>query len=190
MAAPRKPKSTKRAGSAQLVSPKQIERSILRLRDNHVVIDADLADFYGVTTKQLNQAVKRHANKFPPDFLFRLTAAEKREVVTNCDHLERLKYSPQPPNAFTEHGVLMAASVLNSPRADEVSVFVVRAFIRLREFALQHRELSLKLAELERKVGTHDDAIRQLVGAIRELMKPPEPLTRRRRIGFRREDAT
>lgn len=185
-------KRTKKTQSAHaehagvLIAPEQIDKSILWLRDRHVLIDADLADFYGVTTRHLNQAVKRHAGKFPADFMFRLSAGEKREVITTCDHLQRLKFSSSLPYAFTEHGVLMAASILSSPRADEVSVFVVRAFIRLREVALQHRELSQKLAELERKVGDHDEAIRQLVAAIRQLMAPP-PTQPKRKIGFHAE---
>ncbi|MCH7687270.1 MAG: ORF6N domain-containing protein [Planctomycetes bacterium] len=181
-----KQKSTQ-SGDRNLIAPQTIERAILWLREKHVVIDADLAEFYGVTTKRLNQAVKRNPNKFPSDFMFRLTGEERQEVVTNCDHLERLKFSPKPPIAFTEHGVLMAASVLNTPRAADISVFVVRAFIRLREVALRHRELSRKLAELEQKVGKHDESIRRIVTAIQELMKPPKTPTKRGRIGFGRD---
>jgi hypothetical protein len=92
------------------------------------------------------------------------------------------------PYAFTEHGAIMAATILNSPRAVEVSVFVVRAFVKLREFALAHKELAAKLDQLEEQVSGHDDAIRQLVAAIRELMNPPEPPVKRRKIGFGREN--
>jgi hypothetical protein len=114
-------------------------------------------------------------------------AQEKEEVVANCDHLAKLKFSPQLPNAFTEHGAIMAATILNSPRAVEVSVFVVRAFVKLRQLALTHKELAAKLDELERKVTGHDDAIRQLVVAIRQLMAPPPEAKPKRRIGFGRE---
>ena len=99
------------------------------------MLDTDLADLYGVTTKRLNEQVRRNRERFPKDFLFQLTETEKAEVVANCDHLTKLKFSPNPPYAFTEHGAIMAASVLNSPSAVEVSVYVVRAFVQLRELA-------------------------------------------------------
>jgi len=102
------------------------------------MIDSDLAVLYGVTTKALNQAVKRNVDRFPHDFMFELTTSEKDEVVTNCDHLKKLKFSPNLPKVFTEHGTLMLASVLNSKRAIEASVYVVRAFVRLREFLSAH----------------------------------------------------
>ena len=115
--------------------------------------------------------------------MFRLTKEEKQEVVTNCDHLENLKFSPVNPRAFTEHGAIMAASVLNSPKAVEVSVFVVRAFVQLREVLAGHKELARKIAQLERKLGDHDEQIMVLVEAIKQLMDPkPPPKTRR--IGF------
>jgi hypothetical protein len=128
---------------------------------------------YGVPTDALNQAVKRNRDRFPDDFLFQFIAAEKQEVVTNCDHLHRLKFSARLPYAFTEHGAMMAAMLLNSPRAVEVSVFVVRAFVKLRRLVLTHKELAAKLDQLEKKVGGRDDAIRLLVAAIRKLMAPP-----------------
>ena len=97
------------------------------------MLDADLAGLYGVTTKRLNEQVKRNRKRFPADFMFQLTSREKAEVVANCDHLTRLKFSPTNPFAFTEHGAVMVASVINSERAVEVSVYVVRAFVKLRE---------------------------------------------------------
>jgi hypothetical protein len=134
------------------------------------------------STKALNQAVKRNIERFPRDFMFQLSADEKQEVVTNCDHLSKLRFSPTLPYVFTEHGVVMAASVLNSPRAVEVSVFVVRAFVKLRQLVLAHKDLAGKLDQLERKVGSHDEAIKQLVAAIRQLMAPPVPP--KKHIGF------
>lgn len=104
-----------------------IASRILVVRGQRVMVDADLALLYGVTTKQLNQQVKRNSARFPADLAFRLRAKEKEDVVTNCDHLRRLRYSPAMPFVFTEHGALMAASVLNSPRAVEIGLFVVRA---------------------------------------------------------------
>ena len=161
----------------------QIEPCILLIRGQRVMLDADLAELFGATTKALNQAVKRNPERFPRDFRFPLTDAEKQEVVTNCDHLARLKFSRTLPYAFTEHGAIMAANVLNTTRAIETSVYVVRAFVKLRELLSTHKELAGKLAELERKVGSHDTAIQSLVTAIRRLMEPP-PTTLRSRIGF------
>lgn len=110
-----------------------IARRILVIRGHKALIDADLASLYGVTTKRLNQQVNRNKKRFPPDFVFQLTRAERDEVVANCDHLGRLKYSPTMPYAFTEHGALMAASVLNTALAVQVSLYVVRAFVGLRD---------------------------------------------------------
>ena len=105
------------AKSKALVKVGRIQQRILLIRGEEVIIDADLAEAYGVTTKALNQAIRRNAGRFPPDFMFRLTKEEKLEVVTNCDHLQNLKFSPVNPRAFTEHGAIMAAGVLNSPKA-------------------------------------------------------------------------
>jgi len=161
----------------------RIEPRILLLRGQRIILDADLAGLYGTTTKAFNQAIKRNADRFPADFRFRLTAAEKQDVVTNCDHLARLKFSPTLPFAFTEHGALMAASVLNTPRAIDVSVYVIRAFVGLRELVSTHRQLAGKLAALEQRVAGHDEQIRSLVAAMRQLMEPPAT-GRQRQIGF------
>ena len=169
--------------SGGLVKVGQIQQRILLIRGEKVIIDADLAEAYGVTTKALNQAIRRNADRFPPDFMFRLTKEEKQEVVTNCDHLENLKFSHVNPHAFTEHGAIMAASVLNSPRAIEVSVFIVRAFVQLREIISGHKELAYKIAQLERKLGDHDEQIQVLIKAIKQLMNPKPP-PKKRRIGF------
>ena len=147
------------------------------------MLDADLAELYGVETKVLNQAVKRNAERFPEDFMFQLTTTEKAEVVTNCDHLAKLKYSPSLPYAFTEHGAPMLGNVLKSARAAEVSLMVVRAFVHLRELVSGHKELSQKLNQLERKVGAHDHAIAELISAIRQLMTP-SATEKKRPIGF------
>ncbi|HXU38558.1 MAG TPA: ORF6N domain-containing protein [Blastocatellia bacterium] len=168
--------------SQSLIPPERIERLILLVRDRRVILDADLAVLYGVTTKALNQAVKRNKKRFPQDFMFRLSKKEKIEVVTNCDHLGRLKFSPVLPYAFTEHGAIMLANVLSSDRAVEASVFVVRAFVHLREMFASSRQLSEKLAELERHIATHDKQIQAVFEAIRQLLTPPK--TPRRQIGF------
>lgn len=171
------------ADKKSLVIAVNIETKILTIRGQKVMLDADLAELYGVPTKALNQAVKRNAERFPNDFMFQLTTSEKNEVVTICDHLAKLKYSPSLPYAFTEHGALMLGNVLKSERAVEVSLHVVRAFVRLRELVAGHKELAQKLNQLERKVGAHDKAIAEIINAIRELMVPAEP-KKKRPIGF------
>ena len=142
-----------------LIPSERIEQSILLIRGHKVMLDADLAQLYGVPTKVLNQAVKRNKNRFPPDFMFQLTEAEKDGVVTVCDHLRRLRFSPSLPHAFTEYGAIMLATVLNSQRAIEASIYVVRAFVRLREALATHRAVARKLAELERRIESHDEHI-------------------------------
>ncbi|MFC1628622.1 ORF6N domain-containing protein [Gemmatimonadota bacterium] len=151
-----------------------------------MIIDADLADFYGVPTKRLNEQVKRNKDRFPDDFMFRLSIDEKAEVVAKCDHLANLKYSPSLPYAFTEHGALMAASVLNTEQAVEVSVFVVRAFVALRRAIADHTELSQQLSKLERRLTGHDDQISEIVKVIKHLTGPKE-VPKKRQIGFRPE---
>jgi hypothetical protein len=170
-----------------LVPIEVISSRIRMIRGERIMLDADLAELYGVETKRLNEQVRRNRERFPEDFMFQLTAEEKAQVVANCDHLSRLKFSPTLPYAFTEHGAIMAASVLSTPRAVEVSVYVVRAFVKLRELLATNKGLAVKLAELERKLEGHDTSIHQLVGAIRELMNPPEP-KKKRAIGFGREE--
>ena len=166
---------------------------ILLIRGQKVMIDADLAALYGVPTKALNQAVKRNAERFPEDFMFRLSVQEKQEVVTNCDHLAKLKFSKTLPFAFTEHGAIQAANVLASSQAVEMGVYVVRAFVRLREVLASNRELAKRLDDLEQTTEAlavqHDSfarntraQLKQVVEAIRQLMTPPD--LPKRPIGF------
>jgi hypothetical protein len=170
------------AKQKSVVPVEHIEKAILLIRGQKVMLDADLAKLYGVTTKRLNEQVRRNRKRFPEDFMFKLTAEEKSEVVANCDHLSRLKFSPTLPYVFTEHGAIMAASVLNTQRAVEASIFVVRAFVRLREMLATHKQLSRKLRELERKIEGHDESIQAIFEAIHQLMASPEkPI---KKIGF------
>ena len=156
---------------------------ILEARGRKVMIDADLAEIYGVATKVLNQAVARNTDRFPADFVFRLTSKEKMEVVTNCDHLARLKFSPVLPRAFTEHGAIMAATVLNSPQAVAMSVYVVRAFIHMREQLAANAAILKRLAEIDKTLLQHDAALRDIYHKLLPLLQPaPEPP--KRRIGF------
>ena len=175
----------------------RIESRIVVLRGLRLMIDADLAVLYGVTTKRLNEQVKRNADRFPGDFMFQLNAAEKAEVVANCDHLAKLKFSKVLPYAFTEHGAIQAANVLATPQAVEMGIFVVRAFVRMRELAVVHSDLAKRLAELEQKTEglalSHDTfsrntraQLKQVFNAVRELMTPPDPP--KRPIGFVTDD--
>ena len=153
------------------------------MRGHKVMIDADLAGLYGVETRTLNQAVKRNANRFPKDFMFRLNADEKSEVITNCDHLRRLKFAKSLPLAFTEHGAIMAATILNSPRAVSMSIFVVRAFILMREHIAANAAILKRLAEIDRTLLQHDTALLDLYEKLLPLLQPPQEQPRRR-IGF------
>ena len=170
--------------SAALAPIEQIGRSILLLRGQRVIFDRDLAALYGVPTKALNQAVKRNTERFPEDLMFRLSRTEtealnRSQIVTGHQRHRDPRF---PPYAFTEHGAIMAATILSSPRAVEMSLYVIRAFVRLRELLASNTALARKLDELERKYQHHDDAIKAILSAIRELMNPPEP--KRRPIGF------
>jgi len=171
-------------GEGAIVPVGQIEERILLIRGERVMLDADLAALYGVETKILVKAFKRNLSRFPPDFLFQLSKEEfaclRFQIGTSKKGRGGRRYRPY---AFTEHGAIMAASVLNSERAVKVSVYVVRAFVKLREMLAAHKQLARKLAELERRLEGHDEQIASLVAAIRELMAPP-PASRRRRIGF------
>jgi len=166
-----------------LIPVERIEKAILLIRGQKVMLDAHLAELYGVETKVLVQAVKRNIERFPEDFMFQLSQAEfailRSQFVTSSDWGGR-RY---PPYAFTEQGVAMLSSVLHSQRAVQVNIEIVRAFIRLRQMLASHVELARKLDALEKK---YDAQFRQVFEAIRQLMAPPEP--KRRPIGFRKGD--
>jgi len=172
-----------------------VESVIHTVRGEKVILDVDLARIYSVSTKRLNEQVKRNARRFPSDFAFRLSKAELEQLLRQIagseqsDNRSQIATGSQKhrdprflPYAFTEHGALMAANILNSPRAVEMSVVVVRAFVRMRQMLAAHQELAEKLSELERKIGTHDRQIELIFDAIRQLMTPPEP--NKRKIGF------
>jgi hypothetical protein len=171
-----------------LVPTEEITRAILVLRGHRVLLDSELADLYGVPTKRLNEQVKRNADRFPADFIFRLTRTETETLnrSQNATGSQKHRDPRFPPYAFTEHGAIMAAMVLNSPRAVEMSVYVVRAFVQLRELLASNKELARRFAQLEnrldKKLTTHDEAIAAILSAIRQLMHPPVP--KRRPIGF------
>src|SRR6516165_10226764 len=150
-----------------------VESRILVVRQHKVILDSDLAELYGVPVKRLNEQVKRNLERFPSDFMFQLTVAEqdalRSQIATSKPGRGGRRYVPY---AFTEHGAIMAATVLNSERAVEMSVFVVRAFVRLREVLATNQQLAGKIDELERRLDTHDASIQELIEAIRELMEP------------------
>lgn len=187
----------------QIVPVQWVVRSIRWIRGQKVLLDFDLATLYGVTTKALNQGVKRNRERFPDDFMFQLTAEEfanlKSQIVTSSAPVianqsiarnwsqfvtssRKHRGARYRPFAFTEQGVAMLSSVLNSERAVKVNIAIMRAFVRLREALETNRELAEKFAELERRVGRHDEEIAAIIEAIRQLMSPPEKP--RRQIGF------
>ena len=168
------------------IPAERIEKAILLIRGYKVMLSNDLAALYGVEPRALVQAVKRNSERFPDDFMFQLSKPEfddlkSQNVISSVSGWGGARRAT--PYAFTEHGAIMAASVLNTPRAIAASVYVVRTFVKLRELLSTHKELAAKLAELERKVGSHDVAIQSLMTAIRRLMEPP-PAPPRPRIGF------
>lgn len=177
------PRHSKCAPHALPLDP--ISQRILIVRGHKVLLDSDLAALYGVETRRLNEQVRRNRERFPSDFLIELTAQDVANLMSQIATSSWGGRRKQP-YAFTEHGAIMAASVLNAPRAIEMSVFVVRAFIALRETALGHRELKQQLETLERhmnsRLAVHDETINEILGAIRALMTPPP--SRRRPIGF------
>ena len=185
-----------------LVPVGYVERRIVFLRGERVILDSELAVLYGVETKVLNQAIRRNIDRFPEDFMFRLTAEEEHslrcqigtldgglglrsQIVTSKKGRGGRRYLPY---VFTEHGAIMAASVLNSERAVKASIHVVRAFVALRQMLVSHKELAGKLAELESRLDGHDRDLADIVNAIRQLMAPP-PARRRKVIGFHTRSA-
>jgi hypothetical protein len=158
---------------AQLVPSDLIEKQIFLLRGQRVMIDRDLADLYGVETKYLNRQVKRNRERFPREFMFQLTSSERNELVTNWHRFASLKHSTVLPYAFTEHGVAMLSSVLHGKRAIHINIIIIKVFLKLREILASHKELALRLQELEMKTEKHDDAISAIFEAIRQLMAPP-----------------
>lgn len=176
------------------ISPVPVDSLIRTIRNERVILDSDLAAIYGVSTKALNQAVKRNMDRFPPDFLFQVTKQEwvslRSQIVTSKPERGGRRYLPF---AFTEHGAVMAANVLNSRRAVQMSIFVVRAFIKMRETMSTNRRLMEKLQELEKKLtkrlDSHEQAIVYVLTELRKLMEPPQlPKPKRKPIGFHRED--
>jgi hypothetical protein len=167
--------------------PPRLETRIRTLRGEKVLLDDDLAEIYGVATRALNQAVKRNRERFPEDFVFQLTAAEfaamRSQVVISKPGRGGRRFRPW---AFTEHGAIMAATVLNSPEAVAMSVFVVRAFVRMREHLAANTAILKRLAEIDRTLLEHDSALRDVYRKLLPMLQPP-PEPPKRRIGFNRD---
>ena len=165
-----------------LIKQDGIETKILIIRGQRIMIDKDLAELYDVETKHLNRQVKRNIQRFPKEFMFRLSKKERNELVTNWHRFTVLKHSSSLPYAFTEHGVAMLATVLNSEIAIKASIRIIKAFIKLRKFISTHRQLSQKLKQLENRIDKHDSEILNIFNAIHKIMSPSEKP--KRKIGF------
>ena len=174
---------TKGSGEAGLVLRESIESKILLIRGKKVMLDKDLAKLYGVITGNFIKAVKRNIKRFPEDFMFQLTKKEDDSLRFQFGILKRGRHSKYLPYAFTEQGVAMLSSVLHSERAVEMNIAIMRVFVKLKEMAITHKDLMYKLAEMEKKIESHDEDICSIFEAIRQLMAPP-PEKPKRRIGF------
>jgi len=176
------------SNSHPIIAEIEIKEAIFEIRGEKVILDSDLAALYGVETRRLNEQIKRNISRFPPDFMFQLSQEEFESLkshfaISKMGRGGRRKL----PYVFTEHGAIMAASVLNTPRAVEMSVYVVRAFVRLRAVLATHKELSAKVTELEKRLTVHDEHIQTIIEAIKRLMTTTQ-MTKTRKIGFLRNE--
>lgn len=170
---------------SDLIPVERIESKIFLIRGQKVMVDRDLAKLYGVPTKRLNEAVKRNAARFPGEFMFQLSEKEKSELVANCDRFGPLKHSTSLPYAFNEQGVAMLSSVLNSERAIQINVLIIKTFVRLRQLISSHKELARKVEELEKKYSKHEIEITAFFKLLKRLMEPAGTEEKpKRRIGF------
>ena len=170
-----------------MLTEKDIATRILWIRGKKVMLDRDLAELYGVTTKRLNEQVKRNNSRFPEDFMFQLTQVEKMELVANCDRFEKLKHTTYPPYAFTEHGAVMLACILNSEIAIQANIQIIRVFTTMRETALKNKEMIIKIEKLEKRIGVHDKELIVIFETLKKMLNAPPP-PKRNRIGFLRDE--
>jgi len=171
-----------------MVPDELIMSRIYIVRDKKVMVDRDLAELYGVTTKRLNEQVKRNIRRFPEDFMFQLTEEEKNQLVANCDHLNKLKFSPYLPYVFTEYGAVMLASALNSERAILVNIQIVRIFTKMRELILTNKDILVRLGQIEDSLSYHDEKIMLIFEYLRQLENEKQVETEfknRPMIGFK-----
>ena len=166
-----------------VIPHKTIERMIFVIRGHKVMLDRDLAELFGVYTKHLNRQVKRNIQRFPEEFMFRLTNEEKDELVPIWHQYKKMKHSYMLPYAFTEHGVAMLATVLNSERAVKTSIVIIKTFVELRQAVITHKDLEYKLKEVEHRVERHEADIQEILQAIKQLLEPPR-LKPKAPVGF------
>lgn len=174
------------AAEKSIVPNEIIMSKILLIRNQKVMIDRDLAELYGTTTKRLNEQVKRNINRFPEHFMFELTELEKEYVVTNCDHLKKLKFSSSLPYVFTEHGTMMLATVINSEKAVETSIRIIEVFVKMREFIAENINLKLDIDDIKKKLSNHDKNIELVFNYLDELMDKQENKVERIKIGYKK----
>lgn len=177
-------KNVEKYNNDDVIPFESIGQQIFVIRGQKVMVDRSLAILYGVTTRHLNRQVKRNIQRFPIDFMFQLTREEKSELVPKWYQLQSLKHSKSLPYAFTEHGVAMLASILNSEQAIKMSLIIIKTFIKLRQFVSTHKELAIKIAELDKKIEHHDEDIIAIFNAIRKLMQEED--NPKKKIGFLR----
>jgi len=170
----------------QLTTDEFVMSKIYLIREQKVMMDFDLAELYGIETKMLKRAVKRNMQRFPPDFMFELSQDEQGSLRRQFGTLKRGEHSKYKPYAFTEQGVAMLSSVLNSPTAINVNIQIIRVFTKMRSLLLTHKDILLKLEKMEKKLGKHDEQIALVFRYLKKLLNPPQPV--RTRIGFRRKD--
>ncbi len=171
----------------KVIVPNEIILSkILFIRNQKIMIDSDLAELFGVPTKRLNEQVKRNSNRFPENFMFQLTQIEKEQVVANCDHLRKLKFSSTLPYAFTEHGTMMLANVINSEKAVETSIRIIEVFVKMRDYLSDNAVIKSELEAIKKKLVNHDKNIELVFSYLDELIDKQELKTERIRIGYKR----
>mgnify|MGYP001413975098 CR=1 FL=1 len=171
----------------EIIIPNEvISNKIYFIRNQKVMLDRDLAELFSLPTKRLNEQVKRNSNRFPEYFMFQLTQIEKEEVVANCDHLRKLKFSSALPYAFTEHGTMMLANVINSEKAVETSIRIIEVFVKMREYMSENATIKLELEQIKKKLVNHDKNIELVFSYLDELIEKGEDNTERTKIGYKR----
>ena len=171
----------------EIIIPDEVIMSkILLIRNQKVMIDRDLAELYGVTTKRLNEQVKRNSSRFPENFMFQLTDSEKQQVVANCDHLESLKFSSFLPYVFTEHGTMMLGNVINSEKAVQFSIRIIEVFVKMREFLNDNLSTKLEIEEIKKKLSNHDKNIELVFNYLDELIEKQDNKVERIKIGYKK----
>jgi phage regulator Rha-like protein len=170
----------------EIIIPNEvITNKIYFVRNQKVMLDRDLAELFSVPTKRLNEQVKRNSNRFPEYFMFQLTQIEKEEVVANCDHLRKLKFSSALPYAFTEHGTMMLANVINSEKAVETSIRIIEVFVKMREYMSENATIKLELEQIKKKLVNHDKNIELVFSYLDELIEKREDNIERTKIGYK-----